>query len=67
MKSIKIIITIVVVLILGLYGYYSFLSYNIYKEIAKYERTGNTMAVDFSKKVIIKKYPYSIYYFVVKK
>lgn len=67
MKSIKIIITIVFVLLLGLYGYYSFLAYNIYKEIAKYERTGNKMAVDFSKKVIMEKYPYSIYYFVVKK
>lgn len=67
MKKIRIIIALVVVLMLGFYGYYSFLSYKIYEDIAKYERTGNTMAVDFSKKVIVEKYPYSIHYFVVKR
>ena len=67
MKTIKIIFAIIVILSLSFYGYYSFLSYNIYKEMSKYENAGNKMAVDFSKKVIIEKYPYSIYYFVIKK
>lgn len=66
MKLTKIIIVIVAVVLFAAYGYYSFLSYKIYQEIDKYQRTDNKMAVEFSKKIIIEKYPYSIYYFVVK-
>ena len=67
MKTTKIIIGAVILVLLGFYGYYNTLSYKIYKDIGKYERSDNKIAVKFSKKIIIEKYPYSIYYFIVKK
>lgn len=65
MKAAKIILIIVLVLALGAYGYYSHLAYKIYKNIDKYERSDNKIAVDLTKQVIKEKYPYSIHYFVV--
>lgn len=66
MRIIKTVVVIVIALLLGLYGYYSFLSYEIYENIATYKDTGNKMAVEFSTKIIVEKYPYSACYYLCK-
>lgn len=65
-KIIKIVIGVIVIVLIIFYSYYNYLSYNIYKDISQYESSKNSVAVKLSKNIIKEKYPYSIYYFLIK-
>jgi len=57
---------LIVILLLGFYGYYNYLGYTIYKQMKSYQLTESPTGVELAKKTIIDKYPFSIFYFIVK-
>lgn len=65
MKIVKIIICVILAAAVVFYVYYSSLSMKIYKKIDYYRSVQNKTAEEFSKKIILEKYPGSIAYFIL--
>jgi hypothetical protein len=65
MKIVKIIIYVILAAVVVFYVYYSTLSMKIYKKIDYYKSVQNKTAEEFSKRIILEKYPGSLAYFIL--
>ena len=65
-SKIRLMVWVIVLLFLGFYGYYNYLSYTIYKQMKLYQISESSTGAELAKKTILDKYPFSIYYFLVK-